>query len=103
MRDIGYHFSDTSEEFEGIDSKILLKKTYDLILEKGFKLQNIDATICLQSPKINNSIPEMKSTLASTMNVGEDDISIKATTTERMGFIGAEDGVSAYTVVLISK
>lgn len=103
LRDIGYHFSDTSEEFEGIDSKILLKKTYDLILEKGFKLQNIDATICLQSPKINNSIPEMKSTLASTMNVGEDDISIKATTTERMGFIGAEDGVSAYTVVLISK
>ncbi len=103
LRDIGYHFPDKSEEFKGIDSKILLQKTYDLVLEKGFSLQNMDATICLQSPKINSHIPEMKSALAGTMNVSEEDISIKATTTERMGFVGSEDGVSAYAVVLISK
>lgn len=103
LRDIGYHFSDTSDKFKGIDSKILLEKTYDLIKTKGYDLQNIDATICLQVPKINPHIPEMKSTLARVLNVNEDDISLKATTTEQMGFVGNEEGVSAYAVVLIAS
>lgn len=103
LRDIGYHFSDTSDEFKGIDSKLLLKKTYELIKNKGFYLQNMDATICLQVPKINPRIPEMKSTLADVLKVDEDDISLKATTTEKMGFVGRGEGVKAYAVVLIAS
>ena len=103
LRDIGYHFSDTDPKFKGIDSKILLKETIDLIAGKGWGIENIDSTICLQKPKINPHIPAMKSCLAKVMNLPEEDISIKATTTERLGFVGREEGVSAYATVLISK
>lgn len=103
LRDIGFHFPDTSGEFKGIDSKILLKKTIDLLAEKGWKIGNIDSTICLQRPKINPFIPEMKTVLAKVMGIDEEDISIKATTTEKLGYVGREEGVSAYCVVLIEK
>jgi len=103
MRDIGYHFSDTDPQYKGIDSKILLKETVSLIRGKGWEIENIDSTICLQKPKINPHIPAMKTCLAEVMNIPEDDISIKATTTERLGFVGREEGVSAYATVLISK
>jgi 2-C-methyl-D-erythritol 2,4-cyclodiphosphate synthase len=103
MRDIGYHFSDTDPQYKGIDSKILLKETVSLIGGKGWEIENIDSTICLQKPKINPHIPAMKTCLAEVMNIPEDDISIKATTTERLGFVGREEGVSAYANVLISK
>jgi len=103
MRDIGYHFSDTDPQYKGIDSKILLKETVSLIGGKGWEIENIDSTICLQKPKINPHIPAMKTCLAEVMNIPEDDISIKATTTERLGFVGREEGVSAYATVLISK
>ena len=102
-RDIGYHFSDTNPAFKGIDSKILLKDTLEIIGEGGWNVENIDATICLQRPKINPRIPEMKSCLADVMNIPEEDFSIKATTTEKLGFVGQEKGVSAYAVVLISR
>lgn len=103
LRDIGFHFPDTAGEFKGIDSKILLKKTVDLITAKGWKIGNIDSTICLQRPKINPFIPEMKKTLAVVMNIDQEDISIKATTTEKLGYVGREEGISAYCVVLIEK
>ncbi len=103
MRDIGYHFSDKDPKFKGIDSKILLKETLGLLSGSGWKIENIDSTICLQQPKINPHIPAMKSCLAEVMHVEEEDISIKATTTEKLGFVGREDGISAYAVVLISK
>jgi len=103
MRDIGYHFADTDPQFKGIDSKILLKDVVKLITDKGYTISNIDSTICLQQPKINPHIPAMKKTLAEVMNIDEDDLSIKATTTEKLGFVGREDGVSAYCVVLINK
>ena len=103
MRDIGYHFPDTSATFENIDSKILLKKTVALIAEKGYTIGNIDSTICLQRPKIKNFIPQMQSTLAEVCGISVDDISIKATTTEKLGFEGREEGMSAYAVVLIQK
>lgn len=103
MRDIGYHFSDTDPEYKGIDSKILLKRTIELIAEKGWGIENIDSTICLQKPKIKPNIPAMKICLAEVMGIPEEDISIKATTTERLGFVGREEGVSAYATVLISK
>ena len=103
MRDIGYHFPDTSEETLNIDSKVLLKKTLDLIATKGYRLGNIDATICAERPKINPRIPEMQSTLASVMGIDPDDISIKATTTEKLGFTGREEGISAYAVALIQR
>lgn len=103
LRDIGFHFPDTASEFKGIDSKILLKKVMELIREKGFEIGNIDSTICLQSPKINPFIPQMMETLASVMNIMQDQLSIKATTTEKLGFVGKEEGVSAYAVVLIQK
>jgi len=102
-RDIGYHFSDTDPKFKGIDSKILLKETLAIIKQSGWNVGNIDSTICLQRPKINPHIPAMKTCLAEVMNVSEDDISIKATTTEKLGFVGREEGISAYAVVLISK
>lgn len=103
MRDIGYHFSDQDPAFKGIDSKILLKDVIKLISEKGWGIGNIDATICLQKPKINPVIPKMKACLAEVMGIAGEDISIKATTTEKLGFVGREEGVSAYAVVLIEK
>lgn len=103
MRDIGYHFPDTSADTLDIDSKILLKKTVDLIATKGYKIGNIDATICAERPKINPHVPDMKACLAQVMGIDEDDISIKATTTERLGFTGREEGISAYAVVLVEK
>lgn len=103
LRDIGYHFSDTDPQYKGIDSKILLKRTLNLIKENNWVIENIDSTICLQKPKINPHIPTMKSCLAEVMEIPEEDISIKATTTERLGFVGREEGVSAYATVLISK
>ena len=103
MRDIGYHFPDTSEETLNIDSKVLLKKTLDLIATKGYRLGNIDATICAERPKMNPHIPAMKRCLAEILRTDEDNISIKATTTERLGFTGREEGISAYATVLITK
>lgn len=103
MRDIGYHFPDTSADFAGIDSKILLEKTVGLLAEKGWRVGNVDATICAEKPKINPHIPAMQACLAPLMNIAEDDISIKATTTERLGFTGREEGISAYAVALIEK
>ena len=103
MRDIGYHFPDTSADTLNIDSKILLKKTIDLIATKGYHLGNIDATICAERPKINPHVEAMKACLAKVMSTDEDNISIKATTTEKLGFTGREEGISAYATVLIEK
>lgn len=103
MRDIGFHFPPTDNQYKGIDSKILLKDVVKLISEKGFTIGNIDATIALQLPKINPHIPEIKKTLCPILNIEEEDLSIKATTTEKLGFEGREEGVSAYAVVLIQK
>ncbi len=103
LRDIGYHFPDTADEFSGIDSKILLAKTVALLHEKGYGIGNIDATICAERPKLNPHIPEMQRTLAEVMGIPVDDISIKATTTERLGFTGREEGISAYAVALICR
>ncbi len=102
-RDIGYHFSDTDPKLKGIDSKVLLRQTLDILTQDNWTVQNIDSTICLQKPKINPHIPAMKACLAEVMNISEEDISVKATTTERLGFVGRQEGVSAYAVVLISK
>lgn len=103
MRDIGYHFPDTSADTLDIDSKILLRKTMDLIATKGYRLGNIDATICAERPKMNPHIPAMKECLAKVMGCDVDDISIKATTTEKLGFTGREEGISAFATVLITK
>lgn len=103
MRDIGYHFPDTSGEFKDVDSKILLKKTVGIIATKGYRIGNIDATVCAQRPKLNPHIPHMQQCLAEVMGISEDDISIKATTTEKLGFTGREEGISAYAVALIEK
>ena len=103
MRDIGFHFPDTAGEFENIDSKILLRKTVALIADRGYSVGNLDATICAERPKMNPVIPQMKAVLAEIMGVDEGDVSIKATTTERLGFTGREEGISAYAVVLIEK
>ncbi len=103
LRDIGYHFSDQDPQYKGIDSKILLRDVMKLMADKGYSLGNVDATICLQQPKINPHIPAMKSCLAQVMQVDEEDISIKATTTEKLGFVGKQEGVAAYATVLIQK
>lgn len=103
MRDIGYHFPDTSADTLDVDSKILLRKTVDLIATKGYKLGNVDATICAERPKINPHVEKMKECLAKVMDADIDDISIKATTTEKLGFTGREEGISAYATVLIYK
>lgn len=103
MRDIGYHFPDTSAETDGMDSKIILSKTIELIATKGYRLGNIDATICAERPKMNPHIPAMKACMAEVIGCDEDAISIKATTTEKLGFTGREEGISAYAVVLIEK
>ena len=103
MRDIGYHFPDTAAETDGIDSKILLRKTVQLIATKGYRVGNIDATICAERPKINPHVPQMCQTLASVIGTDTDNISIKATTTEKLGFTGRQEGISAYAVCLIEK
>ena len=103
MRDIGYHFPDTAAETDGMDSKIILKKTVELIATKGYRLVNIDATICAERPKMNPHIPQMQQTMAEVIGCDPDKISIKATTTERLGFTGREEGISAYAVALIEK
>lgn len=103
MRDIGYHFPDTSAETLNVDSKILLAKTIDLIASRGYSVGNVDATVCAERPKINPHVAAMKACLAHVMGIDEDDVSIKATTTERLGFTGREEGISAYAVVLIEK
>lgn len=103
LRDIGFHFPDTAGEYKDIDSKILLKRTLEVISEKGYKIGNIDATICAEHPKINPHIPAMQKVIAEILNISEDDISIKATTSEKMGFVGREEGFAAYAVALIEK
>ena len=103
MRDIGYHFPDTAGEYKNIDSKILLRKTMKLIRDAGYELENIDATVAAERPKLNPHIPEMKRVLAETMSVDAEDISIKATTTEKLGFTGRQEGIAAYATVLIRK
>ena len=103
MRDIGYHFPDTASEFKNVDSKILLAKTVELIGTKGYSVGNIDATVCAERPKLKARIPEMQQVLAEVMHVDVDDISIKATTTEKLGFTVREEGISAYATVLIEK
>ena len=103
MRDIGYHFPDNSADYKGIDSKILLKKVVELIGTKGYKVGNIDATVCAERPKLNPHIPEMQQVLAEVMGIDADDVSIKATTTEKLGFTGREEGISAFATVLIEK
>lgn len=103
LRDIGYHFSDQDATYKGIDSKILLKDVVDLLKEKGYAIGNIDSTIALEAPKVNPHIPEMCAVLSKVMQIDLDDISIKATTSEKIGFVGREDGVAAYASVLITK
>ena len=103
LGDIGKHFPDTVAEYKGIDSKILLKKVMVLIRNKGYEIGNIDSTICLQTPKIGPYVPEMKKILAICMDVDVEQVSIKATTTEKLSFVGREEGVSAYATVLITN
>lgn len=103
MRDIGYHFADTDPKFKGIDSKILLTEVMNLIREAGYEVGNIDSTICLQRPKVNPHISDMKRVLAEVMEMEVEDVSIKATTTEKLGFVGKEEGVSAHATVLIYR
>lgn len=103
MRDIGYHFPDTAKETDGIDSKILLAKTIELIKTKGYTLGNIDCTVCAEQPKLNPHIEDMKLCMAKVMQADIDQISIKATTTEKLGFTGRKEGISAYAVALIEK
>ena len=103
MRDIGYHFPDTADETDGIDSKILLAKTIELIKSKGYTLGNIDCTVCAEQPKLNPHIEDMKLCMAKVMQADIDQISIKATTTEKLGFTGRKEGISAYAVALIEK
>jgi len=103
LRDIGYYFPDTDIEFKNIDSKILLKKTFDMISEEGYSVINIDCTICLEKPKIASFIPEMKKIISSILSTLPENISIKATTTERLGFIGREEGIAALSSVLLKR
>jgi len=103
LRDIGFHFPDNSQDFKNIDSKILLKKTMSLLREKGYEFGNADCTIVAEKPKLNPFIPEMTNCLSQVMGVAEDDISLKATTSEKMGFVGRQEGMAAYATVLIYK
>jgi 2-C-methyl-D-erythritol 2,4-cyclodiphosphate synthase len=103
LRDIGFHFPDTDPQYKGIDSKKLLAHTMRLLREKGYELGNVDSTICLEKPKVNPHIPAMRATLAEVMGVPEADVSIKATTTEKLGFVGRQEGVAAYATVLIQQ
>ena len=103
LGDLGIHFPDTSSDFKNIDSKILLQKVMVLVREKGFEISNIDSTICLEKPKLSPHIPKMKEVLSECMKISIEDLSIKATTTEKLSFVGREEGVSAYATVLIDK
>lgn len=103
LGDIGKHFPDTDTKYKGIDSKILLKETYNLLINKGYAIENIDTVLCLQKPKVAPYLPLMRETLSNVLGIDEDDISIKATTTEHLGFEGREEGVSALATVLIKK
>lgn len=103
LGDIGKHFPDTAQEYKGIDSKILLAKVAELIEEKGYSISNIDSTVCLQKPKLAPHLEAMKKVMADILNIDIDQVSVKATTTEKLGFVGREEGVSAYSSVLIYK
>lgn len=103
LRDIGYFFPDTNPEYKNIDSKKLLKKTFDLIRLKGFSINNVDSTVCLEEPKISSFIQEMKNTISTIVETDPDNISVKATTTEKLGFTGREEGIVAIAVVLLTK
>lgn len=104
LRDIGYHFPDTKgNEYEGIDSKILLRKTIALVRDNGYELGNCDCTVCAQVPKLSPFIPAMQECLAEVMGVSANQVSVKATTTEHLGFVGREEGIAAYAVALITE
>lgn len=103
LRDIGYHFPDTSEKYKNIDSKILLQESFKKVADKGFRIVNIDATVIAQRPKLMDYIPQMEATIAKSLNITPDEVNIKATTTEMLGFEGREEGISAHAVVLLQK
>jgi 2-C-methyl-D-erythritol 2,4-cyclodiphosphate synthase len=103
LGDIGVHFPDTSTEFKDIDSKILLKRTADLITKEGYRIVNIDSTLCLEAPRIKPFVPQMQETISGILNIGPKDVSIKATTTEKMGFVGRKEGLVAYATVLLQS
>lgn len=103
LRDIGYNFPDTADEYKDIDSKILLKRTEELLQKKGFSIGNIDATVCAEKPKLNPYIQEIQKRLSTILKIDEENVSVKATTSEKMGFVGREEGITAYAVVLIEK
>jgi 2-C-methyl-D-erythritol 2,4-cyclodiphosphate synthase len=103
LGDIGMHFPDTSQEFKNIDSKILLKRSFDLIKSKGYKVVNVDSTLCLQAPKIAPFVPTMRDTIAQILELQLEDVSIKATTTEKLGFVGREEGLQAFATALLQK
>jgi 2-C-methyl-D-erythritol 2,4-cyclodiphosphate synthase len=103
LRDIGFHFSNSDDRWRGMDSKFFLKEVTRMLDEKGWKISNVDCTVCLERPKVNPHIPEMKKALAPLMNIDEDDVSIKATTNEKLGYVGREEGVCSYAVALIQK
>lgn len=103
LGDIGVHFPDTDNTYKNIDSKILLKRTLELITQKGYQVVNIDSTLCLQAPKIKPYVVEMQETIAGILNLSTEEVSIKATTTEKLGFVGREEGVVAYATVLLEK
>lgn len=103
LGDIGIHFPDTSAEYKNIDSKILLRKTYSLVSDEGYRVINVDSTICLEAPKIKPHAAEMKRIIASVLDITENDVSVKATTTEKMGFVGREEGLQAFATVLLQK
>lgn len=103
LGDIGVHFPDTDVAYKNIDSKILLKKTFEMIAARGYLIVNIDSSLCLESPKIKPFVPEMQKTIASILGLLPEDVSIKATTTEKMGFVGREEGLVAYATVLLQK
>jgi len=103
LGDIGVHFPDTSNEFKDIDSKILLQRSFDLIQKEGYQVVNLDTTICLELPKIKPYVPQMQEAIAKILQVTAKDVSIKATTTEKMGFVGREEGIMAYATVLLQK
>ena len=103
LGDIGKHFPDTDPKYKGIDSKILLKETYNLLINKGYAIENIDTVLCLQKPKVAPYLPLMRETLSNVLGIDEDDISIKATTTEKLGFVGKGEGISSYCVCLLNQ
>jgi 2-C-methyl-D-erythritol 2,4-cyclodiphosphate synthase len=103
LGDIGVHFPDTSNEFKDIDSKILLQRSFDLIQKEGYQVVNLDTTICLELPKIKPYVPQMQEAIANILQITTKEVSIKATTTEKMGFVGREEGVMAYATVLLQK